>query len=171
MKINFNKPKNQYIEYLKYIGVGILAIIFQLFIVRYFEIYNIAPDLLLIIGVLVAIKEGRFIGLLYVFVMGLLLDIFANDYYGLSSLSKLFAILFAGSFFEEDKSILILSKFKFLLITLGASIINNLFFYLFDIRDTNFDFTTYLMYFVIANATYTSAIASFVLVYYSNKRY
>lgn len=172
MKINFeNAQKNNLIEYTKFILLGVLFLIIHLFVINYFEIFGVVPDILLFLGVWITIKEGRFVGLIYIFLVGLLFDVINNEYYGLSSLAKISAIFFAGTFYEEDKSILVLSNFKFVVIVFFSSIINNIIFYLFDFRITNYDFVTYLIYFVIANAFYTSILSMSIVVYYSNKRF
>lgn len=171
MKINFNKPKDQLKEYLKFSILGFVVILLQLFVINYFAVYSVIPDLLLIVIVLFTLREGRFSGLIFAFILSLLFDILGNDVYGLSSLSKIFVAFFVGMFYNEGKSILILSKFHFILIVFTAAIINNLIYYLFDIRETNFSFYTYLLYYTFANAIYTSLLAVPALIYYSNKRY
>ncbi len=172
MKINFeNTQKNNLVEYLKYTLIGFFFLFIHIFIIHYFEIYGVVPDIILILGVWITIKEGRFIGLLYIFIFGLFFDIINNEYYGLTSISKIAAIFFVGVFYEDDKYILLLSNFKFAIVVFFSSIINNIIFYLFDFRETNYDFSTYIIYYVSANAFYTSFLSMILVVYYSNKRF
>lgn len=172
MKINFEKNNdNIYKKYSKYFGFGFFLIMIHIYILNYIEIYGIIPDLLLIISILVTIKEGRFGGLIFSFILCLLFDILNNEIYGLTSISKLFIVFIAGFYYDEGKSILILSKFKFTLIIFILAIISNFIFYFFDPRILNFTFYNYFVYYILGNSIYTTLISSSVVIYYSNKRY
>lgn len=172
MKINFEKnDANIYKKYSKYFGFGFILILIHLYILNYIEVFGIIPDLLLIISILVTIKEGRLSGLLFSFILCLFFDIFNNEIYGLTSISKLFVVFLAGFYYDEGKSILILSKFKFTFLIFIFSIFSNLIFYFFDQRILNFSFYNYFIYYILGNSIYTTLVSSIVVVYYSNKRY
>ena len=52
MKINFeNTQKNKALEYSKFTLIGFLFIFIHLYVINYFEIYGVVPDILLFLGV------------------------------------------------------------------------------------------------------------------------
>jgi len=73
MKINtsITSTKINQKKYLKYFSVLVLLTIFHSIFLEFIEIMDITPDLFIILAVWITVKEGRFIGLIAAFIIGL----------------------------------------------------------------------------------------------------
>ena len=80
-------------------GFGLLSIVLQVVFGPWLTVGGIKPDFVLILVLFVAILNGRVVGQLFGFGMGLLVDIIGmGSFLGLSALSKTVAGFLAGYF-------------------------------------------------------------------------
>jgi len=80
-------------------GFGLLSIVLQVVFGPWLTVSGIKPDFVLILVLFVAILNGRVVGQLFGFGMGLLVDIIGmGSFLGLSALSKTVAGFLAGYF-------------------------------------------------------------------------
>lgn len=85
----------------KWIAIFFLVFILQTTIIPAISIYNIKPDLLLLVLFMLAIKTGVIPGLYVGFFLGLAQDIYSPAILGQNALAKTLAGFFAGLFNEK----------------------------------------------------------------------
>ena len=157
-------------KYLVYAGVGLLIIIVQVLVSRFLSIAGVSPDFLLIFLVYVTIREGQFAGETTAFVLGVLLDIFAQGIIGSQALSKTIACFLVGFFYNPDRIEQNIRNWPFLLLTLLGAFINNFLYYFLMTRGTDMSFGEFAFRYGAVGALYTVFIAIFPLLYWSRKR-
>jgi rod shape-determining protein MreD len=107
---------------------GILSfafIILQTKVMRLLTLEGITPDILTIWVIYLALKEGQMAGTLWGFCIGLVFDFATGSFIGLSALTKTICGFTAGYFYNENKTPMTLSSYRFLLIILFVSLIHN----------------------------------------------
>ncbi|NOZ61600.1 MAG: rod shape-determining protein MreD [Calditrichaeota bacterium] len=91
------------ISFIKYLILALLLIWVETGFLHLFSIYGATPDLILILVLLVSFREDRVMALLVAFVAGLLQDVFATHFWGLSALTKLIVALIGSNFQRADR--------------------------------------------------------------------
>jgi rod shape-determining protein MreD len=92
---------------------------------RLLTLEGITPDILTIWVIYLALKEGQMAGTLWGFCIGLVFDFATGSFIGLSALTKTICGFTAGYFYNENKTPMTLSSYRFLLIILFVSLIHN----------------------------------------------
>ncbi|MCB0702208.1 MAG: rod shape-determining protein MreD [Candidatus Kapaibacterium sp.] len=146
-------------RYVVYAIVAILLSLIQFSLLNFVEVQGITPDLLLILCVWIAIREGRFTGIIAGFLIGITLDIVSFDLVGINAFTKTIAGFVAGSFYQEGKEQLILHGLKFLLIVFISSFIHNLIYFFFYIKLSDITFVSFFLKYGIAFSFYTTVFA------------
>src|ERR1041384_487305 len=93
-----------YMQYLWYAIAGLILLLMQLNL-GYIAVENVTPDLLVVLTVFIAMREGQFTGMLAGFLLGLIFDLISSDIIGTNALSKMLAGFIAGYFFNEQLSV------------------------------------------------------------------
>lgn len=151
-----NNPRLRYVMYA--IVILLTSVIHVLFI-RFITVGGVAPDLLLIACIWIALLEGQMVGLLMAFAAGLLFDIVSADVLGTNALAKILAVFVAGYFYKEKLAQRVLGTYRFLFIVLLCSFIHNVAYFFFYIQPTDIDFLTFFLQYGIATTLYTTVIA------------
>ena len=89
---------------LRYVIYGITALLIALahvIMLNLISVSGITPDLLTILVVWIALREGQFTGIIAGFLCGLLFDLVSYDVVGTNALAKTFAGFAAGFFYKE----------------------------------------------------------------------
>jgi len=87
---------------LKYVGLGLVAIVLQLTVSDWISLMGVKPDFIMLFVLYVGYQEGRVYGILFGFLFGLLQDMTAaSAFIGLSALIK--SILGFGAGFLHGK--------------------------------------------------------------------
>ena len=108
-----------------YVLKAVVLLIVQANLVDMIGLRGITPDLLLIFIVYLAVKEGQMYVLPWGFFLGLVLDLSTGTVIGLSALSKTVAAFTAGYFFSENKIVMTLATYRFLLLVFFTAFIHN----------------------------------------------
>lgn len=120
---------------LRFLVFIFLAIIIQLFVLPFFVIDKVQPDIITITVIYSAFYLGRLNGSIFGFISGLLFDVVSGGMIGSSMFAKTLVGFIAGffqsSFFNESEFHFI----KYLLIILFCSSVDAFFFSLFGIAD------------------------------------
>ncbi len=145
--------------YIRYaIGLLILIILQQTFI-RYIEIYNFAPDIVLIGLFITALKLGQIPATIFGFATGLLTDLFVGEVIGISALAKTISAFIAGYFFDEEKIKTIMRTPKFIMITLACAFIHNVIYLFAYIRSVDLDILKLFLVYGVGATMYTFLIS------------
>jgi len=133
---------------------SLLTILVQLLFVPWMTIRDIRPDFILILVLLVGRFEGRMVGQIYGFSIGLLIDaIGIGSFLGLSALTKTISGFFSG-YLKNQKAKM--NVFSYYAIPLVIIFLHFIIFYLVNFK--NAEITTYnvILRYVIPASLYTS---------------
>jgi rod shape-determining protein MreD len=155
-----NIRKNKRVLYLSYFFISIFLGLLQISIIPLIQISDSIPNLLLIFGVWIILREGRIVGFIAAFFFGVIYDVFTLQVIGVSSLSFLFGVLIAGTFYREGKEILVLASYKFILIVFLAALASNLIQNVFYLKLSELDFWTSFIYKWLGNTVYTAILST-----------
>lgn len=163
MKINLQANEKKSVIY-RYVYYGILALLLSLahvLIIDLIAVANITPDLMVILIAWIALREGRFVGIIAGFTGGLVFDYITHDVLGMNALVKTLVAFIAGSFYKEGKEDLTLGGFKFIGIVFLTSLVHNCIYFLFNIKMTEMNFFTFISKYGLAFTFYTTVFAAF----------
>lgn len=113
-------------RYLRPAAVGIFLVILQVTFIPFLALHGVVPDLLVILVVVFAIKRGQVEGMVGGFIVGIVEDLVTTHFFGLGALSKTVAGFVTGYFTNENKTAITLGTYRFLLILLTMSFLQNL---------------------------------------------
>ena len=111
--------------YLKPVLFFIPLAILQLVVIPLISIYNITPNLILILIVYYALREGQIFGTILGFILGFLLDLISGGLIGAFMFSFTISAFIAGYFYSENKMDINLASYFFLLIVFISACINS----------------------------------------------
>lgn len=117
-------------RHVSYFLKAVVLLIVQANFTDMVSISGVAPDLLLIFIVYLAVKEGQLYALPWGFFIGLALDLSTGTVIGLSALSKTVAAFTAGYFYNENMIAMTLSTYRFLLLVLLTAFAHNAVYFL-----------------------------------------
>jgi len=119
--------------YIRYVLAGLVILLLHITVVPLIAIEKIAPDLMLIFVVYIALKNGQIAGSIAGFIAGLLIDLTVDFTPGLSALSKTVSGFVAGYFYNETKVEINTETIRFSGVVFLCSLVNNLLYFLVDI--------------------------------------
>jgi rod shape-determining protein MreD len=146
-------------KHFKYFFFSFILMNLQTYISQLISLRDIAPDLLLIWLVYIAIKEGQLTGTIWGFIIGLMFDLSTGSFTGLSAMSKTIAGFTAGYFFDENKAPLMLGSYRFVLTVLFVSLIHNTIYFIILTRGSDIGLLKAIFQIGLATSFYTSAVA------------
>jgi rod shape-determining protein MreD len=164
MKLVLDIPGSKKSITLRFIYYGIVALVLaviKVVLLDLIAVSSITPDLILILVVWIALKEGQFVALFAGFTCGLLFDIVSIDVIGTNALTKTIVGLIAGWFYKENQADFTIGSFRFLGIVFLCSVVHNLVYNVFYIRPSQIDFATFFLKYGLATSLYTTVIAVF----------
>ena len=140
----------------RYIFILFLALILQLTIVKYIQIFNWRPDLLLIVIVSYSLKKGPNVGMTAGFFTGLIQDLLSTHFLGLAALSKTVAGFVAGSLAGKFAA-----RTEFYLTLLISGLIHDFCYFLIYTLGEEFSFQSLFFLYTIPNVMYTVLLGGF----------
>jgi len=153
-----------------YAITGLILLLVQM-VLGYIAVENVTPDLIVILVVYIAIREGQFSGLLAGFVLGYLFDLLSSGIIGTNALAKMIGAFVAGYFYEEGRPVQeSIGTFRFLGVVAMSALIHNLIFYFFFTQPSDLTFTVFFLRSGIAGALYTTVLAALVMLATARKR-
>ena len=159
-----------YMNYLWYTVAGLILLLVQLNL-GYIAVESITPDLLVILTVFIALREGQFAGEIAGFLLGLLFDLISSDIIGTNALSKMLAGFIAGYFFNQQLSIQdAVGSFRFLGIVAISALAHNIVYYFFYVQPTDLSFTKFFLRNGIAASLYTAVVSVIIMLVAARKQ-
>jgi len=154
-----------------YTGVSLALLLLHLLVVPSVMLTQIAPDLILIFVVFLAIHEGQLAATIAGFVLGILLDLVGGEtnVLGLSALAKSVAGFVAGYFYNEGRSVPVLGSYRFLLIVGIASLVHNGIYFVIYLQGTPIGFADALFLHAVPSALYSVLIATIPMFFFSRQ--
>lgn len=154
-------------RYFLIIVVSIVLIVIQTTVISLISLEGITPDLLAIWIVYLALREGQTRGTVIGFCVGLAFDLSTGSFIGLSALTKTICGFLAGYFYNENKTKLILGSYRFLVILMLSSFVQNVVYFILFTRGTEIGLLAAIIQFGFTTTLYTSALALIPLFVYS----
>jgi rod shape-determining protein MreD len=146
----------------RHIGYALKAVVLLLLqasLVDMLSMKGIAPDLLLIFIVYLAVREGQMYVLPWGFALGLVLDLSTGTVLGLSALSKSAAAFTAGYFYSDNKISMTLSTYRFLLLVFLTAAVHNTIYFVIFTMGSEIGFFNAVFGLGLASALFTTTVA------------
>ncbi len=149
------------IRTLKYVALALLCILIDTTLIKFLSIRTIVPDILLILVVYIAIREGQAAGTIAGFITGLIIDMLSgNDgMLGLSAMSKTVGGFVAGYFFNENKTMQTLGSFMFPVAVGVSALLHNFLYFIIFLQGTSLDVAGIVLQYGIPSTLYTVAFS------------
>jgi rod shape-determining protein MreD len=143
-------------RYIRYGLISLILIVLQTKAMRLLSVEGISPDILTIWVVYIALKEGQLPATLWGFAIGLLFDLATGSFVGLSALTKTIAGFSSGYFYNENKTLLTLASYRFLLIVLLVSVLQNTVYFIIYAQGSEISLLRAVFQVGLATAFYTT---------------
>jgi rod shape-determining protein MreD len=145
-------------KYVKYALGSVFLVVLQTTLIHFINLEGIVPDLLTIWIVYIALMEGQLEATLWGFGVGLFFDLTAHDFIGLAALSKTICGFLAGYFFNENKTRLVLTSYRFVLIIFLVSIVQNIVYFIVFTQGSEIDLVHAVFQFGLTTTLYTAIV-------------
>jgi rod shape-determining protein MreD len=142
-----------------YVVKAVVLLLLQASLVDMLSLKGIAPDLLLIFIVYLAVREGQMYVLPWGFALGLVLDLSTGTVIGLSALSKSAAAFTAGYFYSDNKIAMTLSTYRFLLLVFFTAAVHNAIYFAIFTMGSDIGFFNAVFGLGLASALFTTTVA------------
>jgi rod shape-determining protein MreD len=154
-----------------YLLKAVVLVVVQANLPDIISIRGIAPDLLLIFIVYLAVKEGQLYALPWGFFLGLTLDLTTGTVIGLSALSKTVAAFTAGFFYSDNMISMTLGTYRFLLFVLVTAFVHNAIYFAVFTLGSDIGFLGAVFGVGLASALFTTTIAVLPMLVHARGRY
>ncbi len=141
----------------RYIFFFLAAFVLQITLVKYIQIFNWRPDIILIVLVAYSLRFGPNWGMTAGFVTGLLQDVVSVHLLGLAALSNTVAGFVAGSLSGKFNE-----RSQFILVLLVSGFIHDLIYFFFYTVGENFSLESFIFLYTIPNLAYTVIVGVFL---------
>ena len=142
-----------------YVLKAFVLLIVQANLVDMISLRGITPDLLLIFIVTLAVREGQVYVLPWGFFLGLVLDLSTGTVIGLSAFSKTVAAFTAGYFYSENKIVMTLATYRFLLLVFFTAFVHNAVYFVIFTMGGDIGFFGAVFGVGLASALFTTTVA------------
>ena len=150
----------EYRIHLRFAGMMLLLAIAQIAVGDLISIAGIVTSFLLIGIVFIALLRGQVVAMLHGFPAGLLVDLYAGEVVGITSMALVTVAFLIGFFYEEDRrDVLIRSLRMVLLITLAAFLFNLIYLFTY-FRSLEIDILQLVLLHVIGGMLYTGVLGA-----------
>lgn len=150
--------------------MSFLLIALQSTLVNYLALGGIAPDLLLIWVVIIALREGQLKGTIWGFAIGLVADLVSGGFLGLSALTKTIGGFIAGYFYNENKTRQTLGSYRLLAIMLFVGLVHNILYFIIFTRGAEISIADAVLRFGLISTLYTTTVTILPLLAFSRKQ-
>jgi rod shape-determining protein MreD len=156
-------------RFLRSAGIVLVLLVLQTTFIPYLSVIGFLPDIFLPWLVYVALRRGQVEATICGFGVGVLQDITATKFLGLAALSKTIASFVAGYFFNDNTSEQTLGSYRFVLIVLLCSFINDIFYFTIFFQGMEVPVVSHVLQFSIASTIYTGVISLLPMFAFSQK--
>lgn len=165
--IDINLTKDLQTRLGLYAIFAIFLALLQITVIPLVELFESIPNLLLLFSIWIVLREGKLIGFVSAFLLGIIYDIFTLQVIGVSSFAFLVSALIASLFYRKDKEILVISNYSFLFIVFISAISANLIQNIFYLRLSQINFWISFIYKWLGSTLYTTILS--LIPYYLSK--
>ncbi len=158
---------------IRYVFYGIISLALAILHMSFLDLIavsGIAPDLLLLMTVWIAVSEGRIAGMFAGFMSGILLDIISDDVLGTNALAKTIAGFIASYFYSEKKATTLPATLSFLGIVALTAFIHNCIYFFFYVKPTEINYMEFFLKYGLASTLYTTVAGIFPMLFKRQKQ-
>jgi rod shape-determining protein MreD len=152
-----------------YCGSAFIVLILQITVVKFLSIDGISPDILLVWLAYLTLTEGQIVGTISGFSLGLLFDLAIGGFLGLTALSKTIACFFGGYFYNENKTLMTLGSFQFIMFVFVLSFLNNIIYFAIFVAGTQMHYPATVLWYGLTTAIYTAVVSLLPMFLFSRK--
>jgi rod shape-determining protein MreD len=109
--------------------ITLILLVVQSTMVPFAALEGVTPDLLLILVVIIALRQGQTAGTIAGFAIGLASDLVMGDFLGLGALTKTVAGFVAGYFYNQTNPLQSLSTYRFIIAVAVSGLAHNVIYY------------------------------------------
>lgn len=157
-------------QYLISILLFFPLLVIQTTLVSLISVNGVVPDLILILLVFYAVRNGQIYGTILGFVYGFLFDLITGSLLGSAMLSKTIAGFIAGYFSNENKREVYLKSYIFSLIVLLCTLVDTIVYSFFSAIDLSKSILVLFFEQAMLPALYTAVISILVSIFYPRRR-
>lgn len=165
MSSNFAEAtfKKFYLKFIYYSIATLLICVLQLSFSFLISVKGIIPDLLILLIIWITLRDGKIVGLISAFCIGLLYDYLSLNIFGVNAFTKTLVAYVAGFFYKENEFMNIVKSNKIFIIVLLSTFLHNIIYYLLMINLTDSNLWNIYFKFVFGSLLYTFifSLASF----------
>ncbi|MEN8191656.1 MAG: rod shape-determining protein MreD [Bacteroidota bacterium] len=143
-------------HFIKTVIIFLFLTLFQLTVIPLISIYNVVPDLLLILVVIYSLKYGQLKGTVFGFLVGLFFDLFSGGLLGSAMFSKTLAGFVAGYFHKEEFEEIFSNLILFISILFISALIDSLFYAILGSAEVELNFILLIFTNGVFPAVYTA---------------
>ena len=154
---------------IKYSLISLLLIVLQSQVMKLLSLEGLTPDILAIWIIYIALRHGQMKGMVWGFAVGLLFDFVTGNFIGLSALTKTVCGFVAGYFYSENKTIMTLTSYRFILVVLTVSLIQNIVYFVIFTQGTEIGLIRAIFEFGLATTLYTAIVSLLPMFIFSRK--
>ena len=154
---------------IKYLFISFLLIIIQSQAMKLLSLEGLTPDILAIWIVYIALRHGQMTGTIWGFGIGLIFDLLTGNFIGLSALTKTICGFTAGYFYNENKTTLLLSSYRFTLVILIDSFLHNIVYFIIFTQGSDIGLLRAILEFGLATALYTATVSLLPVMFFARK--
>lgn len=143
---------------IKFFFITLLLVIIQTQMLRLLTLEGVTPDILTIWIVFIAVTEGRLSSTIWGFAVGLIFDLATGSFVGLSALTKTIGGFVAGCFYNEHKVQLTLASYRYLVVVLVVSLIENTLYFILFTRGSDIGLVRAIFQVGLATSFYTTTL-------------
>lgn len=150
-------------------GISLLLIAVQTTAIHLLNLEGVIPDLLSIWVVYIALTEGQMEAMLWGFAVGLMLDLTAQDFIGLSTLTKMLCGFLAGYFYNENKTQIVLGSYRFILIVFIVTFVQNVVYFVVFTQGSEINLLHAVVQYGLTTTLYTAIVTTFPVFLFSRR--
>ncbi len=147
--------KNFYLKFIYYSIATLLICVLQLSFSFLISVKGIIPDLLILLIIWITLRDGKIVGLISAFCIGLLYDYLSLNIFGVNALTKTIVAYVSGFFYKENEFLNIVKSNKIFVIVFISTLIHNVVYYLLMINLTESNLWNIYFKFVFGSMIYT----------------
>ena len=156
-------------RFLRSAGIVLVLLILQTVFIPYLSILGFLPDIFLPWLVYLALRRGQVEASVYGFGVGFLEDMTATKFLGLAALSKTICSFVAGYFFNENTTEQTLGSYRYVLIVLLCSFIDDVVYFTVFFQGVEGSLISHVLQFSLASSVYTGVISLLPMFAFSQK--
>lgn len=156
-------------NYIKPVLIFIPLAALQLAVIPLMTVFDIAPNLILILVIYYTLIYGQIFGIILGFILGLLFDLISGGMLGASALALTVSAFLAGYFYNENKIDINTASLLFIIILFLCGVINSFIYSVIMTDNPDVNFLNLILEIGILPGLYTSILGLPIIIFKPKK--